>query len=211
VLPPELKSENFRTYPPEAKKLASAYVGAFQTLPLSFLPNLLREVADYDYKFPIERRALEKELENLSSLTAEQRNQWLGGFSAIQVSRELENFDWAASPAQFVEQLSSHLWTTHQLDAFRAAATHYASLLQQAVPPEQPSIPRLGITVVGRDVASYDEPLFRKLRPHGAYFTKIDSGNGLSQLVDAVSERARTHRPSPGSRCGGDRGFLHCS
>ena len=70
MLPRDLKPEHFLSYPPEARRLAANYLGAFQTLPLSFLPNLLREVADYDYKFPIERRALEKELRNLASLSA---------------------------------------------------------------------------------------------------------------------------------------------
>ena len=193
MLPRDLKPEHFSSYPPEAKRLATNYIGAFQTLPLSFLPNLLREVADYDYKFPIERRALEKELENLASLSPEQRTQWFGGFAAIQIAQTLADFDWAASPAQFVEQLSEYLWRTHQLDAFRAAAVHYASLLQQAVRPEQPAMPRLGITVIGEGVASYDQALFRKLRPHGAYFSKIDPENGLASLIDAVGERARAH------------------
>ena len=193
MLPRDLKPEHFRSYPPEAKRLAASYIAAFQTLPLSFLPNLLREIADYDYKFPIERRALEKELENLASLSPEQRTQWFGGFSAIQISPKLEDFDWAALPAQFVEQLSEYLWRTHQLDAFRAAAMHYASLLQQAVPAEPPAMPRLGITVVGEGVASYDQTLFRKLRPHGAYFSKINPENGLASLMDAVGERARAH------------------
>lgn len=193
MLPRDLRPENFSSYPPEAKRLAADYIGAFRTLPLSFLPNLLREVADYDYKFPIERRALEKELENLGSLSPEQRTQWFGGFAAIEISPKLQDFDWAASPAQFVEQLSEYLWRTHQLDSFRAAAMHYARLLQQAVPPEQPAMPRLGITVIGEGVASYDQALFRKLRPHGAYFSKIDPENGLAILMDAVGERVRTH------------------
>jgi len=193
VLPRDLKPAHFSSYPPEARRLAANYIGAFQTLPLSFLPNLLREVADYDFKFPVERRALEKELVNLSSLSAEDREWWFHGFATIQLSRELENSDWAASPGQFVEKLSAYLWTTHQLDSFRSAATRYADLLRQAVPPESPSMPRLGITVVGEGVAAYDQALFRKLRPHGAYFTKINPENGLTTLLNVAAERARSH------------------
>ena len=50
-----LKSEHFAGYPPEARKVAANYLGTLQQLPLSFLPGLLREVIDYDFKFP--RRA----------------------------------------------------------------------------------------------------------------------------------------------------------
>src|ERR1700732_938553 len=169
MLPRDLKPEQFSGYPPEARKLVTNYIAALQRLPLSFLPSLLRESIEYDYKFPVERRALEGELANLNSLPDTQLREWLPGFAQIHLSAALEGFDWINNPAQFVEQLSSYLWTTHQLDAFRAAAMEYADRLHAAVPPELPSAPRLGMTVVGQGVASYDEPLFRKLRAHGAY------------------------------------------
>lgn len=194
MLPSELKAEQFNGYPPGAKALASEYVSTFRELPLSFLPGLLRELIDYDYKFPTERRALEKELKNLAGLSAEERNQWMRGFTSISMSSKLERFDWINSPAQFVEQLSAHLWTTHQLDAFRAAATSYADQFHAAVPAEEPVAPRLGIAVVGEGVETYSEPLFRKLRPHGAYFSKVNPENGLDVLLDAVADRTKKHR-----------------
>jgi hypothetical protein len=193
MLPRDLKPELFNGYPPEARKLVTGYIGALQRLPLSFLPSLLREAIDYDFKFPVERRAVEKELANLNSLTSEQVDIWFQAFAQIQLSPKLESFDWINGPAQFVEQLSSYLWTTHQLDAFRNAAMGYAGRLQAAVPPEPPPIPRLGITVVGQGVATYDEALFRKLRPHGAYFKRVKPENGLQQLLGAVAARAKAH------------------
>ena len=193
MLPRDLKPEQFNAYPPEARKLVTGHIGALQRLPVSFLPSLLREAIDYDYRFPVERRAVEKELANLNSLTAEQSEAWFQAFAKIQLSPKLEEFDWINSPAQFVEQLSSHLWTTHQLDAFRIAATEYASRLRSVVPAEPPSIPRLGITVVGQGVAAYDEALFRKLRPHGAYFKRVKPENGFQQLLGAVTARAKAH------------------
>ena len=193
MLPRDLKPEQFTGYPPEARKLVTGHIGALQRLPLSFVPSLLREVIDYDFKFPVERRAVEKELANLNSLTPEQVDAWFQAFAQIHLSAKLESFDWINGPAQFVEQLSSHLWTTHQLDAFRAAAMGYAGRLQAAVPPESPPIPRLGITVVGQGVATYDEALFRKLRPHGAYFKRVKPENGLQQLLGTVTARAKAH------------------
>lgn len=192
----DLKSQQFSGYPPDAKKLATQYLGTLQRLPLSFLPSLLRELIDYDFKFPAERIALEKELANLSSLSPEQLNAWFQGFAAIRLSPQLEKFDWINFPGQFVEQLSSHLWTTHQLDAFRSAATDYAERLRTAVPPQPPLLPRLGITVVGQGAEKSEEPLFRKLRPHGAYFTGIRPENGLKMLLDAVAARGKAH-PAP--------------
>jgi len=192
----ELKPEQFSGYPPEARKLATNNLAALQRLPLSFLPSLLREVIDYDFKFPAERKALEKELSNLSSLSPEQMKEWFQGFAQIRLSSQLEQFDWINAPAQFVEQLSSYLWTTHQLDAFRGAALTYAERLRAAVPTEPPAMPRLGIAVIGQGVTTPDEPLFRKLRPHGVYFSRVQPANGVRQLLDAVGVRAKTH-PEP--------------
>src|SRR5215475_14597539 len=110
MLPRDLKPESFERYPAEARRLVRNYVAAFQRLPLSFLPNLLREVIDYDFKFPAERRALEQELGTLASLTLTQTNEWFQAFSATKLSPRLEQVDWVNSPAQFVEQLSAHLW-----------------------------------------------------------------------------------------------------
>jgi hypothetical protein len=193
MLPRDIRPEQFSRYPPEARKLVTNYIAALQRLPLSFLPSLLRESIEYDYKFPPERKALERELANLNSLSADELQERMKDFAHIRLSAELENFDWINAPAQFVEQLSSHLWTTHQLDAFRAAAMEYADRLHAAVPPEPPSAPRLGITVVGQGVASYDEPLFRKLRAHGSYYSHVHPENGLRALLDAVAARAKAH------------------
>jgi hypothetical protein len=193
MLPSDLKPEQFNGYPPEARKLVTGYVAALQRLPLTFLPSLLREVIEYDFKFPAERRALEKELANLNSLSSEQIRDWLQGFAQIRLSAQLEHSDWINAPAQFVEQLSSYLWTTHQLDAFRIAALAYADRLRAVIPPEKPPVPRLGITVIGQGVAAHDGPLFRKLRAHGAYFSAVKPENGLDLLLNVVAARAKAH------------------
>ncbi|HVH72998.1 MAG TPA: hypothetical protein VNB49_18065 [Candidatus Dormibacteraeota bacterium] len=196
MLPSELTAEHFDGYPPEARKLAKVNVIAFRRLPLTFLPNLLREVIEYDFKFPSERRAIEKELENLNSLSAEQIKDWFGGFAQIHLSSQLEAMDWVNDPAQFVEQLSAYLWSSRQLDAFRSAALIYGDRLLKAVPPDPPAAPRLGITVIGQGIDQHEQPLFRKLRAHGTYFTRIKPENGLETLLKALAARAK-ERPSP--------------
>jgi hypothetical protein len=193
MLPRDLKPEQFGAYPPMARKLATDNLQSLQNLPLSFLPSLLRELIDYDYKFPAERHALERELANLKSLSEPKWKEWFTEFEQIQLSTSLEKFDWVNQPAQFVEQLSSHLWTTHQQDAFRKAATDYGERLHMAVPPEEPKIPRVAIVVVGQGVAASEYPLFRKLRAHGAFYTKIEAKNGLSTLLDFAAERAKAN------------------
>src|SRR5262249_45234802 len=45
----------------------------------------------------------------------------------------------------------------------------------------------------GQGVAAYDDPLFRKLRPHGGYFGRVNPDHGFRQLLDAVAARAEAH------------------
>lgn len=196
MLPSELKSEHFSGYPPQARKLVIENLAALRLMPLSVLPTLLREAIEYDYKFPAERRALERELVNLRSLTPEQRKEWFGSFEAIQLSPALEKFDWVNSPGQFVEQLSAHLWTTHQQDAYRKAAIEYGNRLQAALPQEPLPVPRVGISVIGQGVAASTLPLFRKLRAHGAYYTRVNPDNGLQQVLGFTAARAKV-QPLP--------------
>ena len=193
MLPRDLKSVDFASYPPEARKLVISYLSTLRELPLSFLAGLLRELIDYDYKFPAERTAREKELANLSGLSRDQVKDWFRAFDDIGLSPQLEAFDWVKAPAQFVEQLSAHLWSTHQLDAFRNASNEYADRLRAAIPPERPPVPRLGITIIGQGVTSYDGPLFHKLRAHGAYFAKAKPDGGVRLLLDAIAARAKAH------------------
>src|SRR5215471_15412392 len=189
----ELRPEQFGGYPPEARKLAVENLRVLRALPLSFLPSLLRELIEYDYKFPAERNALDRELSNLNKLSEEDWKNWFGKFEQIQLSASLEKFDWINQPAQFVEQLSSHLWTTHQQDTFRKAATEYGDRLHEAVPPQEPVAPRLSIVIVGQGVSASDYPLFRKLRPHGALYTNVSPEGGLDTLLELAANRSKAH------------------
>jgi len=193
MLPRDLRPEQFASYPPLARKLVGNNLDTLRKLPLSFLPSLLREVIDYDYKFPAERLALEREISNTRGLSESQWKEWFGPFERIELSPALEKFDWVNSPAQFVEQLSAHLWTTHQQDAFRKAATDYGNRLQAAVPPEPPAIPRLGVAILGQGVMTSEHPLFRRFRAHGAYYTHVNPGGGLATLLDVAASRAKSH------------------
>jgi hypothetical protein len=196
MLPRDLKSVDFSGYPPEARRIMVAHLTSIQQLPLSFLPSFLREVIDYDYKFPAERSSIDKELANFSALSPAQTKEWFQPFADISLSSKLEKFDWVNQPAQFVEQQSAYLWTTHQLDAFRRAATEYGARMQAAAPPASNPMRRLGIAIIGQGIATYDAPLFRNLRQHGTYFGKVKQENGLHLLLEGATTRAKAH-PAP--------------
>lgn len=193
MLPRDLHPEHFKAYPPEARKIALDHIEVVRKLPITFLPSLLREVIEYDYKFQKERDAIDQQLSSIAALSPSQFKEWFQSFQAITVSPKLEDFDWINSPAQFIEQQSAYLWSTHQLDAFRKAATDYGTRWQASIAPKPLAVQRLGIAVIGQGVSNYAEPLFRNLRAHGVYFNQVKPENGLQLLLAAVAARAEAH------------------
>ena len=193
MLPAELTTSQFDKYPLPAREFARRHLAVLRSMPLSLLPSLLREVIEFDEKFPAERKRLERELDYLATLTSAQLSDLYAAFIPIHLSPAQERFDWINQPLEFSEQLSAYLWSTHQMDAFRAAATEYGERMNAAVPGATPPLRRLGIAVIGQGVSSYDAPLFRHLREHGTYFTHLLPADGLQQILEVVAERAKAH------------------
>lgn len=187
MLPSQLTASSFNGYPPEARALAAKNIAILTRLPLAFVPLLLRELIVYDWKFPSERGELERQFTYLgNSLQAA-----MSSFAQLKLTRALEQTDWVNSPATFSEQLSAHLWATHQIDAFRAAAVEYVGKVSASAPDPPLPTHRLGIAVVGQGVAKNDYRLFRKLRAQGTYFTHVNGS--VTALLDAVAARSKTH------------------
>jgi hypothetical protein len=196
MLASELTAQSFASYPPEAREIAAKHIEALKSLPLGFAPLLLKELIVFDYRFPMERRDLERQLRYLESLDAGKLATAMEPFAKLRLTRELEQTDWVAKPAVFTEQLTAHLWTTHQIDAFRAAAVEYMDKATAAFPDEARPTHRVGIVTIGQGVRENSYRLFRKLRPQGTYFTRVQPGVGVSALAELVAKRAATH-PEP--------------
>src|ERR1700733_1763072 len=179
-----LTEQQFQSYPPEAKKVATSNMGLLQQLPLAFLPLLLREVITCDWKFPAERDEIDRQFRYLGGLTAEQLSSAMGSFAKLKLSPELEAMDWVGAPSRFSEKLSAFLWATHQIDDFSRAAEDYISTFNTAVPEAAASAPRLGIAVIGQEISRTYYPLFRKLRPHGVYFNQVDPSSSYDLLLE---------------------------
>lgn len=193
MLPAQLTAASFSAYPPQARRLATQQIELLQHLPLAFLPLLLRELIAYDWKFPAERADLDRQFAYLGKVSPEQFQTMMAAFAKLKLSREVEQTDWVNSPAVFSEQLSAHLWATHQIDSFRAAAIDYVQKVTASAPDPPLATHRLGIAVIGQGVAKNEYRLFRKLRPQGVYYTKVKHDGGVRILLDAVAQRAKAH------------------
>lgn len=196
MLPNQLTAESFSGYPPEAKHLAVSQLALLRRLPLAFAPLLLRELVVFDWKFRAERQDLDRQFAWLKSLSSQEMAKAMAAFSHLALPKGLDKTDWVNSPAVFTEQLTAHLWTTHQIDAFRAGAVEYVARYSAASPEDPLPVHRLGIAVIGQGARGNDYRLFRKLRPQGVYYSQVKHADGLNVLLEAVNKRAAAH-PMP--------------
>lgn len=195
--PSALTAASFASYPPHARAVAQAHVALLQQLPLAFLPSLLRELIEYDFKFPVERTELDRQMSFLSARTPLQHAGLFAAFEQIHLTSDLVAMDWCGRPVDFTEQLSAFLWRSHQMSAFRAAAAAYGDRLHGELLPQPLPLARLGIAVIGRGAVPRESaPLFTRLRAHGTCFSNVDPSGGLDALLAAVEDRAR-RSPAP--------------
>lgn len=195
-LPNQLTPESFAAYPPEARQLALLHLERLKQLPLGFVPLLLRELIGYDYKFPMERRDLDRQLKYLASLQPAPFEAALAPFAQLRLNAALPQLDWVNKPAVFTEQLTAHLWTTHQIDGFRNAAVEYVGKATAAFPDEPLRARRLGVAVIGQGAQSNEYRLFRKLRREGTYYSRVRAEGGMIAILNALAKRAEAH-PEP--------------
>ena len=171
-----------------------AHMDLLREMPVPFLALLLRELIAWDWKFPAERKELDRQFAYLNSVSQEQRKSLFAPFANLKLSEQLEAMDWINQPAAFSEKLSAHLWATHQIDSFHAAAVDFFGKVTSAVPDKPPPMNRLAIVTFGQGIQANKYPLFRKLRPYGTYFRQVTAPNGVPSLVDAVNVRAGNHK-----------------
>ena len=194
MLPDQLTPESFAGYPPQARELAIRRIAILRRLPLAFVPLLLRELIVYDWKFPAERVDLDRQFTYLGGLAPGPFRAAMSAFAELKVTHELERVDWVNSPAIFSEQFSAHLWSTHQIDAFRAAAVDYVRKSSASAPDPPMPTHRLGIAVIGQGVAKNDYRLFRKLRPR-AFTTRRSNTPAARRSCSTRSGRAPKRTP----------------
>jgi hypothetical protein len=193
MIPGELNSDCFRRYPPQGRDLATKHLALLRQLPLVFLPILLREVIEYDWKFPVERADLDNQFAYLNSLNMDQLKAAMSAFARFTPPTQLEKSDLVNQPGEFEQRLTAWLWSTRQMDAFQAVAQQYAGRLRAGRPEAAPPLRRLSIVVVGQGVKQNSYFLFRKLKPLGVHFTNAVPANGTALLRQAVTARARSY------------------
>ncbi len=193
MLPSQLNSQSFRSYPPQARTLVVQHLALLRRMPVVFAALLMREISGYDWLFPAERRVLDDQFSYLGGLSSADLDHCLQGFTFSSLLPGLQHLDWVRRPEEFLEAFTAALWSSHQIDMFRSVAMAYTQSWRRAFPEPQPPVPRLAIAVLGSGLQAPGYPLFRKLRPHGVFIQSVDPTGAWPFLLETVSARAAQH------------------
>lgn len=186
-----LTTRSFNSYPPKGRELAISHLAELRQIPVSLLPVFLVDLKVYDWKFPIEQREIARRIE-----FAGKNPSSLAGFHTIEIASALDSPEMAADPQRFLAEMSAHLWSSLQMDAYRSAANRFVELFDAATEPEYPAIPRLVMICVGRDAQAPAYPLFQKLRKFGQMRTNVNPEDAPEALLDTLRKRSARH-PAP--------------
>jgi len=102
--------------------------------------------------------------------------------------------DWVNQALDICEQLSSHLWTTAPALRVSQRLPEYFRPLDAPIPRLRPEIPESGHHDCWALSAS-EYPLFRKLRPHWAFYTTVDA-RMFGSVAGICGQRAKA-QPVP--------------
>jgi hypothetical protein len=188
--PRELKEADFQAYPPLAKKFACDHLALLRDLPVVLAAIMLRELIGFDTRFPQERATIENQFAFLGALTADDRHHFTEGFAKLSLPGQLIAQNWVQFPQKFSEDLSAHLWASGQIDQFHTLGTQFAEEIRKATPVAKPAIPRWTVVVLGPELRNDGYPLFRKLRPHGVFFSQVETGGGMAEILGKLAARA---------------------
>lgn len=191
--PADASAESFASYPPLARAFAVQHLEMIQKLPAAFAALLMKQVIQYDWLFPAERKDLEEQFAYLESLPPAELEQSMRGFALAGLSPSLSKVDWVRRPGEFVEAFTAELWSGHQIDGFRTTAETYTAAWRKAFPEAKPAVPRLAVAVMGRDVRGDGYPLFRKLAPHGVRIAQVDGNGAWATILEIVAARAEKY------------------
>jgi len=162
-------------------------VPTLQGLPLAYVPNLFARGHRIRLQvFPPNAKRWRKN-RHLSSLSSEQTKIWFQAFAQTGYPPNLRN-PMGQRTSAFVENLSAHLWTTHQLDAFRMRPRLRRSLHALYIRNNQSS--STASPSIGQGVVSAEEPLFRKFAAPRRIFQQRQPEGGLDSLK-AVADRGQ--------------------
>jgi len=194
--PSQLTVSSFSSYPEIARNEAVSNLPLLREFPLPLLASVLRELSRFDLLFPAEQDTIAGQLRTLTALNGQERIRVFSQFAALSVPSSLSEMDWVNAPKHFLEALTTHLWASHQIDAFHVAAFAYAATVVGSTQEVSPPLPRVSVVMLAPDLERTGYPLFRKLRPHGVFFEEVNTESGYAEIAAWLARRG-AQLPAP--------------
>jgi hypothetical protein len=165
----------------------AAQLPLLRSLPVPLATIMMQQVIRAGQLFPIEHAEL---VRTLDALRTPAMQPVIQAFAALHLSPELLRLDWTTDAPGFTERMTTELWATGQINAFRDAAK-----LLVPPPTSQPTNTpaRAVIIVLDPSLKTPSPSLFRKLQPHGTLFHVTGTSEALTPWLNSRA----TASPSP--------------
>lgn len=186
MTPERLRAEDFALYPAAGRAFALEYLELLQRLPIAICPSFLQQILMLDTSFPAERASLRRQCDALRHLSADEFSALVSPFQQLSIPAHLQDSDWVGSPADFIAAMTAYLWSSSQIDPFRASVQK----LFAAIPDQAPYPHRLTMVVLGRDAHAGTTPLLTQLRSRGVLLTSLQAENLPEQISQAFGRHA---------------------
>lgn len=186
MTPAQLTPASFVSYSAPARAFAIEHLVLLQRLPLAVCPSFLQQIQNLHTSFPAEQEALRWQCTALQALPAEKYKQLTAPLSTLALTPALQSMDWVNDPAAFITELTAHLWSSGQLNLFRAAATS----LFAAVPPRETTTHRTVFVVLGKDATIDPRKALRKLARNGITLTALKHETAWLDIRSTLQQRA---------------------
>jgi hypothetical protein len=180
-----LSRENFSAYPPQGREIAASHLDTLQRTPLPVLPAFLRELKEYDWKFPIEQRQIVRRIDFLQA-----NPESVAAFSQVSLPANLRKSACVEDPQRFLAKMTAHLWSSLQMDRYRQAAAEFSRRFQSSETQADATAPRVVIVLIGQGANAGDYAPFEKLRPHGLVRTQVNAAGAAELILDVMRKRA---------------------
>ena len=185
-----LSRQTFSAYPPQGREIAASHLDTLQRTPLAVLPAFLKDLKEYDWKFPVEQRQIVRRMDFLQA-----NPESVAAFEQVSLPANLQKSACAEDPQRFLARMTAQLWSSLQMDRYRQAASEFSRRFQASETRTEPIAPRMIIVLIGQGSKSDDYAPFEKLRPHGLVRTQVDATGAADLILDVLRKRA-TERPT---------------
>jgi hypothetical protein len=175
--------------------MESGYMPLLLALPVPLAAIMMQQIARADRLFPVERRELDRLLKSLQAPRSSEMESAVQDFASLRLSMELRHLDWQRNPADFVDKMTAELWASSQISAFREAAKRLVPPRQEGEDHNPEHGPRCVVIALDKELRSPAGPelLFRKLRPHGAFFSVAADAHGTEALREWITARTQSN------------------